>query len=675
MLKRTTLVFACLTAVAAAADAARPVTFDDIMKMRRIEAPAISPDGAHVLYVVRQWETSSRDPQRKEARSQVWRVATADGSMRQLTFDEAGATAPGWSPDGRYISFLSARGSSADDRRAQVWLLPADGGEASKLTDSKESVASYAWSPDARHIGFVSREAETSDEETRRKRGDDRRVFEGEFRLSHLWVVSVHAKTTERITEGRAFGVRGAPSWSADGRQIAFAAAPTTMLRDDRSDIYIADVAAKTTRKITSNAGPDTAPRWSPDGRAIVIVSEPNSAAPMADGTLPMAVVNARLIVYDVASASTQTADGFDGSVSDPEWTPDSRRVVFTAGKGVYREIFSYEIASGRFTQLTKGRVATFGGLSRDGSRAAVVLESAAAPPDLFLTDPGFAAPRKLTTLNPETSELALGESEIVRWKSGDGVEIEGVLQKPVGFAVGTRYPLVVAVHGGPAGAFLDSYRLTPGDGGQHWAGQGWAVFYPNPRGSSNYGERFMQRNIHDWGGGDYRDILTGVDALVSRGIADPERLAIFGWSYGGYMTAWAVTQTSRFKAAMVGAGLTNLWSMYGTNDIPNVLGAYFKGQPNADNLPLYMERSALTHAAKVTTPTLILHGAADERVPIGQPMEFYRALKDRGVPTELVFYPRAGHGLTEYYHLLDRLQRQFDWITKHVGARRTTSP
>ena len=339
MTKRAFLLVVCLLTPPLAAEAARPVTFDDIMAMRRIETPVISPDGAHVLYVVRKWETSARDPQRKEARPQVWRVATADGATRQLTFDEAGATQPAWSPDGRYISFLSARGSGADDRRAQVWVMRADGGEASKLTESKESISSYAWSPDGKQVAFVSREPETADEEARRKRGDDRRVFEDEFRLAHIWVVSVDAKTTDRITEGRAFTVRGAPSWSADSLRIAFAAAPTTMVRDDCSDIYIAEIASKTTRKITSNPGPDSEPRWSPDGRSIAFVSDPNSSAPIADGTLTMAVVNARLMLYDVASGSMKSAEGFDGSVGDPEWTPDSRRTVFTAGKGVYREI------------------------------------------------------------------------------------------------------------------------------------------------------------------------------------------------------------------------------------------------------------------------------------------------------------------------------------------------
>ena len=223
----------------------------------------------------------------------------------------------------------------------------------------------------------------------------------------------------------------------------------------------------------------------------------------------------------------------------------------------------------------------------------------------------------------------------------------------------------------------VNGFRLGGLEGGQVWAGKGWAVFYPNPRGSSNYGQKTLAANVNDWGGGDFKDIMTGVDALVARGIADPDKLAHIGWSYGGYMTAWTITQTTRYKAAMVGAGLTNMWSMYGTNDIPSVLIAYFGGIPNKQTLPLYLDRSAMTHIDKVTTPTLILHGANDERVPTGQAYELYRGLKDRGKATELVFYPREGHGFTEYYHQKDRMQRIYDWVTKYTlgtGGNRTTA-
>jgi dipeptidyl aminopeptidase/acylaminoacyl peptidase len=293
----------------------------------------------------------------------------------------------------------------------------------------------------------------------------------------------------------------------------------------------------------------------------------------------------------------------------------------------------------------------------------------------VYVSDGGFSTFRKLTDTNPQAANFSLGETEIVTWKSSDGMEVEGVLLKPVGYQAGKRYPMLTVAHGGPSGAFTNGYRVGGLEGGQLWAGQGWAVFYPNPRGSTNYGEKFLQANINDWGGGDYRDIMTGVDAMIARGIADSDRLAHIGWSYGGYMTAWVITQTNRFKAAMVGAGLTNMVSMYGTNDIPNVLVTYFGGIPNKETLALYNARSAMSHVDNVTTPTLILHGANDDRVPVGQALELFRALKDRGKAVELVFYPREPHGFTEYYHQKDRLTRIQEWVTGYtLGESRKTS-
>ena len=284
--------------------------------------------------------------------------------------------------------------------------------------------------------------------------------------------------------------------------------------------------------------------------------------------------------------------------------------------------------ASGRATALTSRRTLQLGTFSADGARVAFTMDSPTAPAEVFVADARFATPVKLTDVNPQAKSFALGATEVVTWKSRDGLEVEGVLLKPVGFDPSRRYPLLVVAHGGPAGAHLDNYRVGGLEGGQVWAGQGWAVFYPNPRGSSNYGEKFLRANVADWGGGDFADIMTGVDALIARGVADQDKLAHIGWSYGGYMTAWAITQTTRFKAAMVGAGLTNMWSMYGTNDIPSVLIGYFGGIANKETLPLYLNRSAMTHIDNVTTPTLILHGGNDERVPLGQAQELFRGLE-----------------------------------------------
>jgi dipeptidyl aminopeptidase/acylaminoacyl peptidase len=375
------------------------------------------------------------------------------------------------------------------------------------------------------------------------------------------------------------------------------------------------------------------------------------------------------LMLHNVATKATRdvSAATFDTDAGAPQWTAEGNRVLFLAGKRAYNEAFAFDLTTGSYSQLSTRRTMQAASLSKDGRTIVVSMDAPDGASEIYATDPRFATFRKLTDTNPQIAELALGETEVVTWKSTDGAEVEGVLLKPVGYRAGTKYPTLVVAHGGPSGAYLNNNRLGGLEGGQVWAGKGWAVFYPNPRGSTNYGEKFLQANISDWGGGDYHDIMTGVDALVARGIADPDKLAHIGWSYGGYMTAWVVTQTTRFKAAMVGAGLTNMWSMYGTNDIPSVLIAYFGGIPSEKTLPLYLARSAMTHVDKVTTPTLILHGANDERVPVGQAQELYRGLKDRGKPTELVFYPREGHGITEYYHQLDRMNRIYGWVTKYT--------
>jgi dipeptidyl aminopeptidase/acylaminoacyl peptidase len=662
------LTFAALLCASTVWAQTRPVTIDDILGMKAVASPVVSPDGAAVLYTVRQWEA---DRDRMESRTHIWKVAAAGGSARQITFGQRGESQPQWSPDGRSISFVAARGDGSGDEspKTQIYVMPSDGGEASKLTDAKENVAAYAWSPDSTRIAYVSTAPRTPDDEAAIRRRDDERVFEGDFRFQHIWAIDVATKATTAVTSGTEVTVNGGVSWAPDGTRLVFTGKPTTMLRDNRTDIYVADARGGRVEKISTNPGPDGQAQWSPTGTHIAWLSDPGNPAPIGDGTIPSHIGHGHLVLYDVAAKSIRdvASRDFDVDPGSPQWTADGRQIVFTAGRRAYSEAFVFDVASGKYTQLTQQKTLQYGSRSRDGQVYAVTMDAPNQPAEIHITDASFAAFRRVTQTNPQAASFALGETEVVTWKSSDGFEVEGVLLKPVGFKSGVRYPTLVVAHGGPAGAYVNNYRVAGLEGGQLWAGQGWAVFYPNPRGSTNYGERFLRANINDWGGGDYRDIMTGVDALVARGIADPERLAHIGWSYGGYMTAWVVSQTNRFKAAMVGAGLTNMTSMYGTNDIPNVLVTYFGGIPSKETMALYSGRSAMTHIENIRTPTLILHGANDERVPTGQAYELFRGMKDRGRSTELVFYPREGHGITEYYHQKDRLTRIMEWVTKHT--------
>jgi dipeptidyl aminopeptidase/acylaminoacyl peptidase len=671
----TCCLLAALWLPSTAAGQTRPVTLDDVLGLKAVAAPAISPDGTTVLFTIRTWHDTGGG--KKDSRTHIWK-APADGSVpaRQVTFGDRGDSQPAWSPDGRFMSFLSARGAGAPDAKTQIWVMRSDGGEAWPLTQSLENVQQHAWSPDSRTVAFTTADAVPADEKSAVERRDDEREYERPAANVHLWVADVASKAATRVTSGTDLTVQGPLSWSVNNRHVVFTAGASALLRDGRRDVYIADTVTRTVEKISPNFGPDGSPRFSPDGRSIVYLSEPVTAPPIGDGTPRGTVGHSRVLLYDVASKQTRDVTGsLAVDPGAPHWSADGARLVFTAGTRAYSEAWSLEIASGRATQLTKGRTLQIGSFSKDGSKVAVVMDSPTMPADVHVADAAFASLTKVSDANPQAREFALGATEVITWKSSDGLEVEGVLLKPVGFDPAKRYPLLVVAHGGPAGAYVNNYRVGGLEGGQVWASQGWAVFYPNPRGSTNYGEKFLRANVADWGGGDFKDIDTGVDALIARGIADKDKLAHIGWSYGGYMTAWTITQTQRYKAAMVGAGLTNMWSMYGTNDIPNVLIGYFGGIANKETLPLYMNRSAMTHIDSVTTPTLILHGANDDRVPVGQAQELFRGLKDRGKSTELVFYPREGHGITEYYHQQDRLARIQRWVTSHVNGDAAPSP
>ena len=669
--------------VATSADAqTRRMSMDDVMDLRNVGSVAISPDGARIVYSVSAWEhPAARDTakgDRHDMRSHVWMVSTTGGDGRQLTFGERGESAPLWSPDGQSISFISARGAGTGDDapKAQIWILPAGGGEAWQLSSARDGANGYAWSPDSRRIVFLSTDSLTRDAEARVKRRDDPKPFEGDLRLSHVWVIDVATKEATKISSGD-FTVRGAPTWSPDGTRLSILTSPTPLIRDERRDAYIVNVATKERQRVAAPATMtvQSTPVWSPDGSQLAFGALTDTWKPNGDGMAPRSLKNTTLALYDVATkrARDVSSASFDNSVGSMRWSNDGKRLLLSAQDRVYGAMFSFDVSSGSYSPLTRQMMVRAPSFSSNGGTVAFAMDSPNSPTEVYTADATFSSPRRLTTTNPKVADLSLGDTEVITWKSSDGWTVEGILLKPVGYKAGQRVPLLVDVHGGPTGAHTNGFKASWGNAGHYWAGQGWAVLYPNPRGSTGYGEKFMRGNVKDWGGGDYRDIMTGVDELVRRGVADSSRLAVTGWSYGGYMTGWAVSQTGRFKAAMMGAGLVNMLSMYGTTDIPGYIGTFYDGMPQLDgtlsnkSLEFYRSRSAISYSDNVTTPLLMLHGGNDERVPIGQPMEYFRNLKDRGKTVELVFYPREGHGLSEYYHQLDKIKREYEWIAKHT--------
>ena len=628
------------------------LTIDDILKIKNLSDVQLSPTGRWILYVV-----SVADFEQNIYDSDIWRISPRGGEPIKITNSPKRDYYPRWSPDGNKVAFLSDR-----DGKTQIWIIDPFMGEAEKLTDSKTGVRSFKWFPDGKKIAYLATDPLTEEKERKKKEKNDAYVVDENFKMTHIWIVDLENKQARKITDGN-FDVLEF-SISPDGKEIVFSSRPTPKVPDYyNSDIFIVPANGGEIKELVVRKGLDRNPVWSPDGKKIAFISNEGGDW----------ISNTYICTFDLNTKEIKNiSKSFDERVGTFWWDNAGKFIYFEASKRIYRHLFRVSVADGKIDQITPDD-AFYSSFSFDKkfNLISFIKQDPVSPPDVYVSYLQKFKPIKLTEINPQLKEFTLGKTEIIRWKSEDGMEMEGLLVKPVNYDPNKKYPLLIIVHGGPAGVF--SYRFLPRRSAypiQTFAGLGYAVFMPNPRGSGGYGEKFRRANFRDWGGMDYKDIMTGIDYLIEKGIADPDKLGIMGWSYGGYMTSWVITQTDRFKSASVGAGVTNLFSMYGQTDIPEFMECYFGALPWEDS-EVYENHSAMYFVNKAKTPTLIQHGEKDVRVPLPQGQELYLGLKKNNVPVKFVIYPRQPHGIREPKLQRDSMKRNVEWFNKWIIGER----
>jgi len=631
------------------------------LKIKAVGAPRVSPDGKRVVYTVSE---PVMTPDRSEYVTQVWMGNVATKQNMQLTFGEKSSTNPKWSPDGNWIAFTSNR----KDNKNNLYLLSANGGEAEALTEVKSGVANFEWAPDGKSIAFMMTDPKSDEEEKNDKARNDFRWVDENIKMSRLYVLSLSKDTNgkrepRKLTTGN-YNVDSF-DWSPDGSRIAFSFTKTPIANDwPTSDVSIVEVATAKITVLVNSALAETSPSYSPDGNSIVVLAlEPRWAQ---SGVLQVLPANG-------GQAKTLTAT-FDGQPGIAGWSSDSKRIYFSEAVGTGTQVSAIDVATNRIDDVNRNQgVVTGLSLNRSATTFAYVRQSPETPGDVYVASVANFTATRVSQANAELKLPAIGRTEVIQWKSKDGRVIEGLLTYPVGFEVGHRVPLILNVHGGPTGVFQSTFI---GGRGVYplatFSARGYAILRANPRGSSGYGKDFRYANFKDWGGGDYEDLMTGVDRVIEMGVADPDRLGVMGWSYGGFMTSWIVTQTKRFKVASAGAPVTNLMSFNGTADIPSFIPDYFGGQA-WEAMDLYQKHSPMFNVKGVTTPTMIQQGDADIRVPISQGYEFYNALKAQGVPTRMLVLPRQPHGPTEPKMQLIAMKANLEWFEKYIGGASTS--
>ncbi len=631
---------------------------EELLNLTRIAEAQIHPQGQIVAYTR---SSSVGEKDNHGGTSEVWLSAGLAGD-RRLSAHDTHARHPRWSPDGEQLAFL---GKLKGSKHHQVCLLDRDWGEARVLTDQKAGVSAFAWSPDGGSILLLAQDPEPDELIERKKSGRDWIEYEAHDRFKRLWRCDVRSGTAGKITETPLHVYEFA--WSPEGGQVvAIAADEPYGWAWYRARLVLIDVGSGSVSDLYISEKQIARPSWSPDGNLISVITCVFSDEGMTGGDI---------LLIDPASGSARNAtEGHPRSYLECHWSQDGRTILAPAFKdgaaATYR--LSLDGAAGALWSEA-ATLATAGGramsVSNDGRNIAVTKSDPDHPSDIWIgtVNADEIAWSRVTDANPALSRFSSKVSTI-HWPSYDGRSIQGLLVWPYHLSSDDQpLPMIVLVHGGPTGLSGYGFPDTRSMGWAHLlAARGYLCFLPNYRGSMGFGVEFAELNNRDLGGGDLEDILLGIDYCVEQGWADANRLGIGGWSYGGYLTPWAITQTPRFKAAVSGASITNWTSFHGVSTIQGFDEVFNRADPyNADGY--YTFRSPVYNMSTVQTPTLFLHGEQDPICPVSQAYEMWRGLKERGVETQLVVYPREHHGLSEREHVRDLLDRIVDWFSERV--------